>query len=212
MSINKQEDISKAKVVGLTWQILVLIAAIMVGIVGKLMLYPALANRELVFVVMVKSMFAPFFAGFILCAILAATISTINIQSLISSSLITQDLFCPLFSIQPSAATTLLFTRIAIFIIPSLSLCIAWNENHNVLDLVLYAFSGLGCTFGPMMLLSLYYHKLTRMGMMAGLFAGAATATLWPLNGSIPTMVAGYCISTAMTLLVSKITKDYSWN
>jgi len=207
MSINKPENISKAKFVGLTWQVLVLIAAIMVGIVGKLILFPELMNRELVFVVMVQEMFPPFFAGFILCSILAATVSTINIQSLISASLITQDLFCPLFKTQPSPATTLLFTRMAIFIIPSLSLLIAWNESYNVLDLVLYAFSGLGSTFGPIMLMSLYYKGLTRMGMLAGLTAGALTTVTWPLNHTIPVLVAGYVINTAVTISVSKLSK-----
>jgi len=205
MSINKAENISKAKIVGCTWQILALTSAILVGIVGKLMLFPTLANRELVFIVMVKDMFSPFFAGFILCSILAATVSTINIQSLISASLITQDLFCPLFKTQPSQATTLLFTRLAIFIIPALSLGIASNESYNVLDLVLYAWSGLGCTFGPMVIMSLYSTRITRMGMLCGLFAGAMTAILWPLNGTIPTLVAGYVINTAVTMSVSML-------
>lgn len=207
MSINKPENISKAKIVGCTWQVLALSSAILVGIVGKLMLYPELANRELVFIVMVKSMFTPFLAGFILCSILAATVSTINIQSLISASLITQDLFCPLFKTQPSQTTTLMFTRIAIFIIPALSLGIAWNESYNVLDLVLYAWSGLGCTFGPMVIMSLYSSNITRMGMLSGLFAGAMTAILWPLNGAIPTLVAGYAINTMVTVIVSIVTK-----
>lgn len=203
MSINKAENISKAKFVGCTWQILALSSAILVGIVGKLMLYPTLVNRELVFIVMVKDMFPPFLAGFILCSILAATVSTINIQSLISASLITQDLFCPFFKKQPSPATTLLFTRMAIFIIPALSLSIAWDENYNVLDLVLYAWSGLGCTFGPMVIMSLYNWRLTHVGMLAGLCAGAMTAIFWPLNGTIPTLVAGYAINTIVTMMVS---------
>lgn len=205
MSINKPENISKAKIVGCTWQILALSSAILVGIVGKLMLYPTLANRELVFIVMVKSMFTPFIAGFILCSVLAATISTINIQSLICATLISQDIFTPLSKAQQSPETMLRFTRMAMFFVPTLSLIIAWHQDFNILDLVLYAWSGLGCSFGPVLLISLYNNTITRMGMLAGILSGGLVAILWPLNGSIPTLVAGYIISSFMTLLVSKI-------
>jgi sodium/proline symporter len=207
MGINKAEDISKAKVVGCSWQILALSSAILVGIVGKLMLFPELANRELVFIVMVKQMFNPFFSGIILCSILAATVSTINIQSLICATLITDDLLIPALGLQPTDTMKLLLTRIAIFIIPSLSLIIAYNESYNVLDLVLYAWSGLGCTFGPIVIACLYSQNITRMGILAGLFTGAITAVAWPLNGAIPVLIAGYVINFITIKTVSKLTK-----
>ena len=206
MSINNPDNLAKAKWVGLTWQFLALSSAICVGIVGKAMLYPTLIDQELVFVMMVKQMFAPFLAGFILCSVLAATISTINIQSLISASLIAQDLYFPLFNPQGSEKTQLLFTRLAIFIIPTFSLIIAWNR-AEVLNLVLYAWSGLGATFGPIVILSLYSTRLNRYGVMAGLLAGGLTAMLWPLNHAVPVLVAGYLINSATALLVSTLTK-----
>ncbi|MBP6892056.1 sodium/proline symporter [Candidatus Babeliales bacterium] len=205
MSINNPENLSKAKWIGCSWQILALSAAVLVGVVGKVMLFPELGDAELVFIVMVKQMFTPFFAGLILCSILAATISTINIQSLISASLIAQDLYFPLFNSQRSARLQLLFTRLAIFIIPMLSLFIAWNRT-GVWNLVLYAWSGLGVTFGPIVILSLYSKQLNRYGVIAGLIAGGLTAILWPLDGIIPVMVAGYIFNTTIALIVSKIT------
>jgi sodium/proline symporter len=205
MSINNPENLSKAKWIGCSWQILALSAAALVGVVGKVMLFPELTDAELVFIVMVKQMFTPFFAGLILCSILAATISTINIQSLICASLIAQDLYFPLFNPQGSARLQLLFTRLAIFIIPTLSLFIAWNRT-GVWNLVLYAWSGLGVTFGPIVMLSLYSTQLNRYGVIAGLMTGGLTAILWPLDGMIPVMVAGYVFNTTMALVVSKIT------
>ncbi len=205
MSINNPENLSKAKWIGCSWQILALSAAALVGVVGKVMLFPELTDAELVFIVMVKQMFTPFFAGLILCSILAATISTINIQSLICASLIAQDLYFPLFNPQGSARLQLLFTRLAIFIIPTLSLFIAWNRT-GVWNLVLYAWSGLGVTFGPIVMLSLYSTQLNRYGVIAGLMTGGLTAILWPLDGMIPVMVAGYLFNTTMALVVSKIT------
>ena len=207
MGINKTEHISKAKIVGCTWQILALSSAILVGVVGKLMLFPTLINQELVFIVMVKELFNPFFAGIILCSILAATVSTINIQSLISATLITQDLLLPLTGLKPSNNMAILLTRISIIIIPTLSLIIAYNESYNVLDLVLYAWSGLGCTFGPIVIACLYSSNITRLGILAGLFAGATTAAIWPLNGTIPVLIAGYIINFLTIKLVSKLSK-----
>lgn len=206
MSINNPENLSKAKWVGLSWQFLALSSAILVGIVGKAMLFPTLTDQELVFVVMVKQMFTPFLAGFILCSILAATISTINIQSLISASLIAQDLYFPFTTSTSSEKTKLLFTRIAIFIIPTFSLFIAYRK-AEVMNLVLYAWSGLGATFGPIVLLSLYSKSLNRYGIMAGLLTGGTTAIFWPVNHSIPTLVIGYLLNSTATLLVSMLSK-----
>lgn len=211
MSINNPEHISKAKWIGLSWQFLVLSGAVLVGLAGKVMLFQTLHSPELVFVVMVKEMFTPFLAGIILCSVLAATVSTINIQSLICASLITQDLYFPLFNPKKSAQTQLLFTRLAIFIIPIFSLLIAWNTNYindpqAIMNLVLYAWSGLGVTFGPIVMLSLYNKQLHKFGVIAGLLSGGLSAILWPLNHTIPVMVIGYATNCSMTLLISKIT------
>jgi sodium/proline symporter len=211
MSINNPENISKAKWIGLSWQFLVLSAAVLVGLVGKVMFFQTLQSPELVFIIMVKTMFTPFLAGLILCSVLAATVSTINIQSLICASLITQDLYFPLFNTKPSTQKQLLFTRLAIFIIPIISLFIAWNTAYTldpqaIMNLVLYAWSGLGVTFGPIVILSLYNASLNRFGVMAGLVGGGLCAILWPLNHAIPVMVIGYAVNSCLALFVSKIT------
>src|SRR3989339_365654 len=126
MSIDNVSNMKKAKYVGISWQILVLTAAILVGVVGKAFIHPALVNQELVFISIVQTLFTPFLAGLILCAMLAATISTINTQSLISASLITHDLYYPFASQQATAQQKLFFTRAAIFIIPTLALLAAF--------------------------------------------------------------------------------------
>tara|TARA_Y100000588_G_scaffold395157_1_gene520594 strand:- start:5433 stop:6788 length:1356 start_codon:yes stop_codon:yes gene_type:complete len=208
MGIDNPNNLKKSKLIGCTWQILALSSAIFVGIVGKVMLFPTLANSELVFIVMVKQLFTPFIAGFILCAILAATISTMNTQALISSSLITNDLYLPMLKTNVSESHKVLFSRIAILIIPVLSLFLAWHENISVLKLVLYAWSGLGSCFGPLVILSLYSRLLNRQGVLAGLITGGLTAIIWPmLATTIPTLVAGFIANGIIALLISKLTK-----
>jgi len=207
MGINDPKNIYKARIVGISWQILVLSSAILVGIAGKAMLFPVLENRELVFIMMVKQLFTPFVAGFVLCSVLAATVSTINIQSLICASLISEDLYFPLFHKSGTDKQKILFTRLAIFIIPIISLLIAWNDSCNVLSLVLYAWAGLGSTFGPIVILSLYSTKLTSHGAIAGILTGGITAAFWPVNGIIPTLVIGYSLSILVALIISIATK-----
>ncbi|MBI2352711.1 sodium/proline symporter [Candidatus Dependentiae bacterium] len=212
MGIDNPANLQKSKLVGCSWQILALSSAIAVGIVGKVMFFGFLQNPELIFIVMVKQLFTPFIAGIILCAILAATISTINTQALISSSLITNDLYLPLFpssNITMSDSKKLLFSRLAIFIIPLFSLIVAWNEHFNILNLVLYAWSGLGSAFGPIVILSLYFDSyLNRSGILAGLIAGGIAALIWPfIPTTLPTLIAGFLINGSTTLVVSRFTK-----
>lgn len=211
MSIDDVSKMKKAKVVGLSWQILVLTAAVLVGLVGKVFIQPGLTNPELVFIVMVQSMFTPFIAGLILCAILAATISTITSLSLVSASIIADDLYYPCIQKTVTKKQKLLFTRAAIFIIPVISLFAAFYNTSSVFKLVHYAWSGLGCSFGPLVILSLYSNFVTPQGAIAGLIAGGLTGIFWPLfNSAIPTLVIGFIISFSTTYVISKLTKDRS--
>ena len=207
MSIDNVNNMKKAKIVGLSWQILVLTAAILVGIVGKAFIHPALANKELVFISMVQTLFTPFFAGLILCAMLAAIISTINTQSLISASLITHDLYYPFASKQATPQQKLFFTRASIFIIPILALVAAFYNTFFIMDLVHYAWSGLGCSFGPLVILSLYTTFVTPQGAIAGLIVGGLTGIFWPIQHAIPTLVVGFAASFAVTSMISILTK-----
>ncbi len=206
MSIDNVNNMKKAKYVGISWQILVLTAAILVGIVGKAFIHPALANQELVFISMVQTLFTPFLAGLILCAMLAATISTINTQSLVSASLITHDLYYPFASKQATAQQKLFFTRAAIFIIPTLALIAAFYNIISIMDLVHYAWSGLGCTFGPLVILSLYTSFVTPQGAIAGLITGGLIGIFWPMHHAIPTLVIGFICSFIITYIVSLLT------
>ncbi len=208
MSIDNVKNMNKAKIVGLSWQILVLTAAVLVGMVGKAFIHPALANKELVFISMVQTLFTPFLAGLILCAMLAAIISTINSQSLISASLITHDLYYPFVEKQATIQQKLFFTRASIFIIPMLALIAAFYNTMFIMNLVHYAWSGLGCSFGPLVILSLYTKFVTPQGAIAGLITGGCIGIFWPIQHAIPTLVIGFAASFIVTYVVSIFTKE----
>lgn len=212
MTIDDVANMKKAKIVGISWQILVLTAALCVGIVGKAFIIPTLEQQEMVFIVMVKTMFSPFFAGLILCAMLAATISTINTMSLVSAMLITHDLYFPFRKKIITEQEKIWFTHCAIFIIPLLSLTAAWHNTNLIMNLVHYAWSGLGCTFGPLIILVLYTKYITPTGALVGLITGGIFGIFWPLIANIyhitiPTLVVGFIAHIIVTIYISHHTK-----
>jgi len=209
MNIDNVNNMKKAKYVGIAWQISVLTAAIFVGLVSRVFINPELINPELVFISMVTTLFAPFLAGIILCAMLAATISTINTQALVSAALITEDLYHPFIKSTTTSKQKLFIARSAIFIIPLLALLVSFYDTSNIFDIVFYAWSGLGCSFGPLVILSLYSTFVTPQGATAGLIVGGLTGIFWPISHTIPPLVIGFVVSFCTVFIVSKITQQH---
>ncbi|MGZ6250943.1 MAG: sodium/proline symporter [Candidatus Chromulinivorax sp.] len=207
MSLDNVANMRKAKFVGISWQILALTAAILVGIVGKAFIAPALTNPELVFITMVQSLFTPFFAGLIVCAMLAATISTINTQSIVSGTIIMHDLYLPYVKKDITNDKKLVLTRFSMIIIPTLALLTALYNTMSIMDLVHYAWSGLGCTFAPLIILSLYTNFVTPTGAITCLVTGGLLGIFWPVHHTIPTLVIGFIISFIISYVISKLTK-----
>ena len=156
MAIKDPEKIAKAKYVGIAWQTIVLAAATCVGLVGTIYFTSPLPNRELVFVEMVKSLFTPLIAGFILCAILAATMSVMTSQILATSSIVAEDFFKRLLG--PGRDTgSLLIIRSCIVALPLLAYAVSYNSTSSINELVSYAWSGLGLSFAPAVISSFIY-------------------------------------------------------
>ena len=211
MSIDKAENVKRAKIVGICWQILVLASAVFVAIAGKAFFTIPLANREMVFIDLVQTLFSPFFAGFILCAILAATISTINTQSLITGSLLSHDLIQPLLKTSLSTQHKVILSRMSLLLFPLVSLAIAWYPTKNILETVLYAFSGLGASFGPIVILALYNTKISKDAVIIGLLSGATTVITWPYDSSLA-LIAGFMINLCVTVALSYMPKNSRCN
>ena len=203
MSIKNPNEIKKATFVGITWQILVLAAAIAIGIIGVAYFNGSSINPEHVFVLMVKDMFSNLVAGFALCAILAATLSTINTQLVVAVGNIAQDLY-PTLVKNVSIKSQMLVTRIATFVIAIIAMLIAFVNSSSLYNSVLYAWSGLGAAFGPLLLLSLYTKRVTPNGAIAGILTGTLISIFWPLlNSGIPQLVPGFFVSLLMILFIS---------
>lgn len=204
MGIDDPKKIKYAKRVGISWQILVLGSAVSVGLIGIGFFNNTLDNSQMVFIRLVTSLFHPFFAGFVLCAILAATLSTVDSLILGSGSTIATDLYHTFINKNATSTQLLRVSRLGSLMISGIALYIAWENTLTINNLVNYAWAGLGSSFGPLVIMSLYSKNTTKTGALAGMIAGGLTAALWPYQ--LP-LVPGFCTGMITIYLVSLMTR-----
>lgn len=214
MGIKDAKDLKKSKYLGITWQVMALLAAVFAGIIGIGFFPEGLGNPELVFIDMVKSLFQPYFAGIILCGIIAANMSTMDSQILVCASVLSEDFYKRIVRKAPTSRQLLRSSRIAVVFVSLVALCLAMGRSATVLEVVFYAWSGLGCAFGPLMLMSLYGTKVNRSGAIAGILSGGLmVGGLWnfinPLMTSveIPAILPGFLCSLLSIVVVSRLTQ-----
>jgi sodium/proline symporter len=214
MGINNVSEISKSKWIGMSWMVLSLSAATLVGLVGLAYFNGKMATPELVFIEMVKGSFHPFMIGLILCAVLATTINAMSSQVLVLSSSLTEDFYKRLVRKTASSKELLFISRIGVVLVSIIAFMIALKKTSTIYTLVEYAWSGIGSSFGPLVIFSLYSKKVNRFGAWAGILTGGIVAGVWPYFNKllgidhISPMLPGFLGSVIAILLVSKITKN----
>jgi sodium/proline symporter len=213
MGIKTPSEIAKSKYLGMSWQILSLTAAGAIGLIG-LAYYPeGLADPQLVFVEIVKQLFNPILVGFILCGMIAANMSTMDSQILVCASVLSEDFYKHIFRKNAAPHELLAASRAGVVIVSVLSLGIAFFTSSSILNMVLYAWSGLGSSFGPLVITSLYDKRANRYGAIAGILVGGLIAGVWPfLNPyitdiTIPSMIPGFFSGLFSILIVSRLTE-----
>lgn len=213
MGIKDVKEMYKSKWLGMTWQVIALSAAAFVGIVGIAFFPDSLDKPEMVFVEMVKNLYTPFIVGFILCAILAANLSTMDSQILVCASIISEDIFKKITRFSRDS-TLLWVSRVSVMIISLIALGLALNKSSTIADTVLYSWSGLGSAFGPLVLMSLYSKNTNRYGALAGIIVGALTVMVWPtLNPyvtryALSPMIPGFTLSFVSIVLFSYLFRN----
>lgn len=214
MGINDASELRKSKYLGMSWQFLALTASISIGIVGAVMFQGKLNNPELVFIEMVKVLCHPFIAGFVLCGVLAANLSTMDSQLLVCASAIGEDLYKRIPGKSYTPRQLVRASRVGVIVVALIALLIAFNKSEAIIDTVLYAWAGLGSAFGPLVLMSLYSKTANRYGAIAGIFVGGCMASIWPhfnpyiTHMKIPSMIPGFTLSLASIYFVSLATRS----
>jgi sodium/proline symporter len=137
--------------------------------------------------------------------------STISSQLLVTSSSLTEDLYKTFFRRSASDKELVLLGRLSVLVVSIIALCLAWTQNNTILGLVSYAWAGFGAAFGPVIILSLYWGRMTKWGALAGMIVGATTVIVWSKLGLsdilyeiIPGFAACFIAIYIVSLLTSK--------
>jgi sodium/proline symporter len=210
MCISDVKDMSKAKWVGISWQALALIGATFIGLIGKVLYEGDFINPEYIFISMTTTMFPTFLSTFILCAILGATITCMDSQILVVATSFTEDIYKKLIRKKASSAELLSVTRGSIFVIALISSLIALTFQTSIMSFVSYSWFGLGASFAPLVLFSLYSKNTTQSGAIAGLITGCLSAAFWPIIPfpiALPSMIPAFILSVLAIFIISHFTQ-----
>jgi len=213
-AIKSHKQIPTARRIAVIWSGLTLVCAMLIGLIGTVFIKGDLGDGETIFMFMVNALFHPLIAGILLSAILAAIMSTADSQLLVSSSALTEDFYKSLFRKDASEKELVKVGRLTVVFIAFAAMLLALNENSTVLDLVSYAWAGFGGTFGPVLLLSLFWKRSTALGAMAGIVVGGVTVVSWANMGGgifeLYEIVPGFILAGIAMIVMSLISPEPS--
>ncbi len=202
MAIRSVKDVPTARHIGMSWMIVSIIGAMATGFAGIAYVSKTgmkLDDAETIFVVLSQLLFNPLVAGFLLAAILAAIMSTISSQLLVTSSSLTGDFYQAFLHRDASETQLVRVGRISVFMVALVAIYLAYDRDSSILSLVSNAWAGFGAAFGPVVIGALYWKKMTRNGALAGIISGASTVLIWIYA---PITINGQTLSTVMYELV----------
>ncbi len=213
MGIKNVTDIYKSKYLGISWQTLALTGATLIGLIGIAQFPNGIANPELVFLEIVKQNLSPFFSGIVLCAILAAVTNVMAAQILVVASSLSEDFYKRLIKKTATPKELLWVSRGSVIFISLIAFFVAFYKISTIYGLVLYSWVGLGASFGPLLLISLYSKKINKHGAIAGILTGGTIAALTPYFSYIfdfdfPGMIVGFIMSSMAIYFFSFITRN----
>ncbi|MFT4767738.1 MAG: sodium/proline symporter [Glaciecola sp.] len=216
MAIRSLRDVAKARHIGMSWMLVTVLGAVGTGIAGIAYVTSTsatLADPETIFILLSQVLFHPLAGGFLLAAILAAIMSTISSQLLVSSSSLTEDFYKTFVHRSASQKELVLVGRLSVLAVSLVAIVLAFDRSASILSLVSNAWAGFGAAFGPIILLSLFWKRFTRNGALAGMITGAVTVLMWiyapleingqPLSAYLYEIVPGFALSSIAAISVS---------
>lgn len=215
MAIKRASLVRKGALIGVIWAAIALYGAVLVGLIARGILTGDVGDPERVMPLIAMELLPSWIAGIMIAAAMAAIMSTADSQLLVASSSFVQDFYHKTFGRNPKPSTLVLLSRIVTLGIGVLGVVIALRQDPNnpvgvVFWLVLYAWGGLASAFGPVIVLSLYWKRVTRAGALAGMLSGAITVIVWQnipvLNDFLYVLIPGVVVSTLAVVIVSLLT------
>ncbi|MFT3942544.1 MAG: sodium/proline symporter PutP [Ancrocorticia sp.] len=210
MALRNPQEAKAARRIGMTWMIISLGGAVVTGLIGIAFFHQrgeTLENAETVVLRMSQILLHPLIAGFVLAAVLAAIMSTFSSQLIVCSSALIEDLYKAVRKTPPPGQQLVILGRLAVLVIAAIAFVLAINPNDSILGLVSFAWAGFGASFGPLVILSLFWRKLTTWGALAGMATGAATVFIWKaLETGIYELLPAFIVHVLVAVVVSLAT------
>lgn len=215
LGIRSAEEVKKSRIIAVTWVVISMTAAVCIGLVGRSLLpveFATQADAEKVFIVASQILLPAFMCGVVVSGILAASMSSSSSYLLIAGSSVAENIYKAIFKKDATDNQVLIVARITLIVVFLFGILVAADENSSIFYVVSYAWAGLGASFGPLTLCSLYYRGLTRRGALAGMISGTISVIVWhnfiaPLGGvfGIYELLPAFLISLACIFIFSKL-------
>ena len=215
MSLKSQAELKKSAKIGISWTVLIVVFAALVGVIGRLFLGydEAINSNSLVFISMVRKIFPGLISGVLLSAVLAASMSTADSQLLSAASAFASDVYKPIIRKNRVSDREMLWAgRLVVLGVAAVALLIASNPNTgSIMALVSNAWGVFGAAFGPTIMLSLFWRRFNFKGAVAGILTGAFVDIGWfaflsstRIYELAPGFLAGTLAAVAVTLCTEK--------
>ncbi len=216
MAIRKEKELTRSRRIAMIWVTISLAVAVFIGIVGRQVLPTELLTKsaaENIFIKLATGSLPAILAGFVMAGILAATISSSDSYLLIAASAFSKNIYQGVLNKKASDKQVMAMSRLTLLAIALIAIVIALDENSVIFTIVSFAWAGFGATFGPLILFSLFWKRMTRAGAIAGMVGGAGMVFLWKLVISklggafgIYELLPAFIFSSICILVVSLLT------
>lgn len=184
MAIRSEKELKSSRRIATVWCLISLVIAVFIGVIGRALYPTALttsSEAENVFILLATNLLPAVLAGLVMAGILAATISSSDSYLLIAASAFSKNIFQGLIHKKASDKQVLVISRITLLAITGVAIIIALDENSVIFNIVSFAWAGFGATFGPLMLMSLFWKRINRWGAIAGMIGGGVMVFVWNL-------------------------------
>ena len=217
MAIRKEDELKRSRRIAMIWVGISLAVAVFIGIVGR-QVFPTehltKSDAENIFITLATSYLPPIIAGFVMAGILAATISSSDSYLLIAASAFAKNIFQGICKKNATEKQVMWVSRLTLLVLALIGVVLALDEKSIIFEIVSFAWAGFGATFGPLMLLSLFWKRTNKPGAIAGMVSGGVMVFLWKLVISkaggvfaIYELLPAFLISSICIVVVSLLTK-----
>lgn len=216
LSIRSVEEVRKSRIIATSWCVISLGCAVCIGLVGRAMMPTELltsTDAETIFIVLAQTLLPSFMCGVVVSGIFAASMSSSSSYLIIGASAMGENIFRGLLHRKATDKQVMIVARVTLVVMFLFGILVAYDQNSSIFQVVSYAWAGLGASFGPLMLCSLYWCRANKAGAVAGMLSGTVAVLIWhnlvkPLGGvfAIYELLPAFIISLLFIVVVSLLT------